>query len=396
MLTASERSRVLTSSQVWRNPRISGRTVEVDGLRGLAILLVLIFHYFPYYDSNNHPIISFVTKLNRELFWSGVDLFFVLSGYLIAGILIDSQSSPNYFKTFYMRRVHRIIPLYAIWLIALYIGSHSRIDAILGSGIFSSAVPFWVYLVLHAEQRPLALVSRTVAALDGCVVVIGAGRAILSGFAGNRALRQQDSVGDGVRRGCFPLSSLAIRLECNSGALLGARAFATPGRLDALALGVLIALLVRNQSGWKVHLLRHVTALQHHVRSTGGSVTAVGMAYSVPGETCVYTRRNTLSGVLLIVLSGPGSWLAAFCRLPVLQYLSRISYAVYIFHVGIGSLLEAAATHFGFASNFGIYLVRIVSLAVTLLLAELSWRLLESKASFVARTCALQVLVPAG
>src|SRR5215212_4562930 len=83
---------------------------ELDGLRGIAILLIIVWHYF-------------VSLVPRELMgedlwnqlaitWSGVDLFFVLSGFLIGRILLFNKDSKNYFKTFYIRRSLRILPLY--------------------------------------------------------------------------------------------------------------------------------------------------------------------------------------------------------------------------------------------------------------------------------------------
>jgi peptidoglycan/LPS O-acetylase OafA/YrhL len=62
-----------------------------------------------------HPHLAWLIKLGR-LSWSGVDLFFVLSGFLIGGILLDAVDSPHYFKTFYIRRAYRILPLYSVLL----------------------------------------------------------------------------------------------------------------------------------------------------------------------------------------------------------------------------------------------------------------------------------------
>src|SRR6478752_3378919 len=90
-----------------------GRIPELDGLRGLAILLVLVGHYFAV------PGTGAVSLLNGYWFrlgWTGVDLFFVLSGFLIGGILLDVRGSPNYFNTFYARRFFRIIPVYYAWI----------------------------------------------------------------------------------------------------------------------------------------------------------------------------------------------------------------------------------------------------------------------------------------
>src|SRR5689334_3132541 len=97
--------------------QLSERIPELDGIRGLAILLVLAWHYLflrfaPTAPPSARPVWSVFA-----LTWSGVDLFFVLSGFLIGGILLRCRDSPNYFKTFYIRRACRIVPAYFLVLI---------------------------------------------------------------------------------------------------------------------------------------------------------------------------------------------------------------------------------------------------------------------------------------
>jgi peptidoglycan/LPS O-acetylase OafA/YrhL len=92
---------------------VSARVPELDGLRGIAILLVLLFHFTP----TAGPLFFLAHVFQAG--WIGVDLFFVLSGYLITGILVDSVGRAHYYRNFIIRRALRIFPMYYACL-ALY------------------------------------------------------------------------------------------------------------------------------------------------------------------------------------------------------------------------------------------------------------------------------------
>jgi peptidoglycan/LPS O-acetylase OafA/YrhL len=102
-------------------PDWSIRIPGLDGLRGIAILLVLLRHSFFGMETGSRFLAKILAA--GQLTWSGVDLFFVLSGFLIGGILLDARESPRYFQTFYIRRAYRIFPLYGV-ITALFLMRH--------------------------------------------------------------------------------------------------------------------------------------------------------------------------------------------------------------------------------------------------------------------------------
>jgi peptidoglycan/LPS O-acetylase OafA/YrhL len=132
---------------------VSPRTKEhqgfipaLDGLRGIAILLVLFHHVTIYRPDSGMD--GWIATLPLSGWW-GVDLFFVLSGFLITGILLDSRNSKNYYSSFYARRALRIFPLYYLILLLglvvlpLFPELHR---VIVGPYDVPPKLPYWLYL----------------------------------------------------------------------------------------------------------------------------------------------------------------------------------------------------------------------------------------------------------
>jgi peptidoglycan/LPS O-acetylase OafA/YrhL len=125
---------------------VFAHTPALDGVRGIAIILVLL-HHFTIFDPKTtiDAWLGFVALLG----WSGVDLFFVLSGFLITGILIDARGSKRYFSSFYARRTLRIFPLYylVVFISFVVLPLFPRAyELLVGRGTIAQW-PYWTYLV---------------------------------------------------------------------------------------------------------------------------------------------------------------------------------------------------------------------------------------------------------
>jgi len=123
----------------------SKRITELDGIRGIAALLIITWHYGTSQLVNNHSLAAGYFKVMSTYFWTGVDLFFILSGFLLGNILLKNRSSENYFKAFYIRRICRIFPIYYLVLTIVFV------ICILGIGYstdwwFNDKISYWPYL----------------------------------------------------------------------------------------------------------------------------------------------------------------------------------------------------------------------------------------------------------
>lgn len=114
----------------------------LDGLRAIAIGLVLLYHLTPGHQSNLGAR-ALLFKI-ADLGWSGVDLFFVLSGFLITGKLLEARTEPSPFRNFYARRALRIFPLYylVLFLVLVLVPAISKNISV---GSFSAQLPYWLY-----------------------------------------------------------------------------------------------------------------------------------------------------------------------------------------------------------------------------------------------------------
>ena len=121
---------------------------ELQGLRGLAVLSVVFYHC--------HPRLEGTWVHYASLWgWAGVDLFFVLSGFLITSILLESRSKEKYFRNFYGRRALRIWPVYVLVLVVVYLNAPWFVGPSIADAI--KTAPWLAYIFFVQNLFHLAL-----------------------------------------------------------------------------------------------------------------------------------------------------------------------------------------------------------------------------------------------
>ena len=347
------------------------RIPELDGLRGIAILLVLLYHYI------SIPPGQPPSPLLQGLFaigWSGVDLFFVLSGFLIGGILLDVRQSPNYFKVFYGRRFYRIVPLYYLWI-----------------GIYFIAASFWSNPETWRAIPIYVFFLQNSAKINHAVL----GTAFLGGLWSLAVEEQFYLIIPSVirflsRRGLLLILWSAIICAPVLRALLhehlashpAAPYMLTPCRADSLAMGVLLALGWRNErlraAFYRFQTLIYGTCLVLFCAFLYLAVWKPSQ-YSLTMYSWGFSVVDAFFACLLaIAVMVPGSRWAAFCRLSFLAEIGRVSYCLYVIH----AVVDLACHELFFQSlprsdSLKTALVSVLAAALSYGLAALSWRFFE-------------------
>jgi peptidoglycan/LPS O-acetylase OafA/YrhL len=350
----------------------SGYVGALDGVRGIAIALVLTYHY-----SLCAQRLGFEGALLKltNIGWCGVDLFFVLSGFLITGILYDSRNSQQYFVNFYARRVLRIFPLYYlailfVWVLSVawpqanILGAHGSLvwPAIFLTNVIvalegPSAVPtallhFWS---LAIEEHfyllwPFLVMLGSRRFLMGTAVTI-----IVAAFSMRAAL---------VIQGADPSTSY----------------FLTPMRMDALAVGAFCSLGVRGPLG--------ISGLARPAWVVGAAC-ALGILVLVAITQSVYPTKPAMQIIghsmlalgfgAFIVVGLAWSPLATLLNIGVLRWLGLYSYGLYVWHYIINFIFFDTSMKGAFRIEGAIEEVIYLSAAITLafLLAVTSYHFWE-------------------
>jgi peptidoglycan/LPS O-acetylase OafA/YrhL len=329
------------------------RIPELDGLRGVAILLVIFYHYtngIPLTSANGLP---FYVQRGAAGGWTGVDLFFVLSGFLIGGILIDARGSSSFFSTFYLRRVFRIMPIYYLW-IALYVGAVALFGAAIQARSFSAQIlphGFAVYSHFLFLQNFLPLASSPTSGFWGSWF----------GHLWSLAVEEQFYLAAPLMIAWLSprrLTSALIAIVCcapifRTLLLLNATSLdptrLMPARADALALGMLAAIAWRSNSArnW-LRDKRTPIGVLLCVLLTGYGL----LCRYAPGtrSMAVVSFGFTWIGIfyallLMFILTAPESWIAQAMRTNWLRNVGRVSYCMYVIHLMVSLLLYVLLTH---------------------------------------------------
>jgi peptidoglycan/LPS O-acetylase OafA/YrhL len=375
-----------SSASAGSGPNLRGHMTVLDGVRGLAVLMVLVFHFIGNTLPTNSIERAIVGVTNYGAY--GVELFFVLSGFLITGILYDAHNEPRYFRNFYMRRLLRIFPLYYgvlalvffvapqipllrgptlnylvdrqawAWLYAvnIYIGkagdwSFSYLDHFWSLAIEEHFYLFWPMVVFLLARRPRMLIAVSLA------------------------------------------TSLGAMLARLIGSLLGLSWWTTyvltPFRLDGLALGAFLAVMARQPEG----LERLVRALPRVVAVVGGLLAATfvwTVLVSRQGLELVLPIRaalilTLLACLLLWALVAPKqSATSRFFRSRSMVFLGTYSYGLYVYHHFISYYLSTNHTELELARwlhshGAAVALQATLGASVSLLVAYFSYEIFEKR-----------------
>jgi len=350
------------------------RIPEIDGLRALAIIMVIAYHYFNNLLSVNSTSLYYLKLLTNQM-WSGVDLFFIISGFLISTLLFKSRGRASYFKDFYIKRFFRIFPIYygvlILYVFIRYFSCHVILEG--------DEIPMWSYFVylqnfFFAKYNNLGVsilsVSWSLAVEEQFYLVWP-----IMIYIFNRK--------NFLVFLCILLAlCLLVRFSVSNDYT---RIFVLPSRMDGLILGSLIGYLyvfyndvLKKISISLIIIIGSLVCFFYYImiflidsNFMGVNVFPIVIFYSV---------------LLLLVLNSRELFIKRLLRNKLLYHISSISYGVYLYHMIIISLFFYIFK--GSNPSLTTYLDLIlitISLIVTYLVSYVSFHKIERPLIFLGR-----------
>lgn len=366
-------------------PDVRGHMPALDGLRGIAILAVMVFHFSLFSNIAASTSATFLWHSIAGVGWVGVDLFFVLSGFLITGILYDSKSSVTYFRVFYTRRVLRIFPLYyavlALFFLVLPLlapGSQAVRDNA------TDQVWYWTHLanVQIALRGDWAAISPYLAHFWSLaveeqfymvwplIVLFLSGRQLVRFCAG------------------IMVFSLLLRIFLFASGANVAAFVLTPARMDTLAFGAVLAIAFRDRSlysqlrSWALPIAKTSLVVLCSIALWRGGLDKEDIITGTVGFSALGALFTI--AIFFAVKTTPASRYSALLTSNSLRFFGKYSYALYVFHqpvalvlTGVG--LPVALMRLG-VTSLGAQIIYVIAATVlSVFLSIVSWTVFEKQ-----------------
>jgi len=338
----------------------SGEIDEIDGLRGIAIFMVMVHRLWPRDAVNRFGVAA-------DAGWIGVDLFFVVSGFLITRILLDTRGGAGYFRNFYARRVLRIFPLYYLFVGTLFIvfplaGNAEYIDhagsplwylTFLGNvpeGLLGYDPPYWLGPVWS-----LAIEEQFYLTFPLIVWLLGPkrlGRFLVFVFVLAPAVRLFTMLAWPEQERVQYLFTLC--------------------RVDAIAAGCGIALVMRWRNAAALRGLAIVVACWAGAIAVIGDLDRTTPFGRVAGYSFVAVG---FAALLVAVLTSRERWWTAPLRFGPLRYAGKLCFGLYLLHRPADTFVTAIASHFDVDADRISWIP--IKIAAAFVLATASWLVIE-------------------
>ncbi|GAB3770576.1 hypothetical protein GCM10028796_37780 [Ramlibacter monticola] len=339
----------------------------LDVARCVAISLVILHHVgFRFPSLSPGALGGFLQAIG----WSGVDIFFAISGFLITRILVRS-TGPGSTRSFFIRRAFRILPLYIVALsvylvLSILQGSDRDLALLVWNALLLTG---WAVPILGAENIPY-LITWSISVEEFAYVALG-----LAAMLWRRRLAVL------LLSALFAALALRAVLVLGGGIRVQDVYYFPPLRVDSIAFGGLLALgYFKPRKRWLPVVLAALAAVYLWLHSLGQySKSVATLGYTVLPLTI------TLLTAYLVREERSASPLIRF-----MAFVGQRSYFIYLFHV----FVVGALTHPYFrdlCASIGFWGVFLLAMAVTLALAELSWRFFEHPLIRLGRSIASQM-----